>query len=49
MRNVMYEIPSVEGVSVCRVTKEVVAEKKDPVLTIEKKKPKKILDKEVSA
>jgi len=49
MRNVMYEIPSVEGVSVCRVTKEVVAEKKDPVLTIEKKKSKKILDKEVSA
>ena len=49
MRNVMYDVPSVEGVSVCRVTKEVVAEKKDPVLTIEKKKSKKVLDKEVSA
>ena len=49
MRNVMYEVPSVEGVSVCKVTKEVVAEKKDPVLTIDKKKSKKVLDKEVSA
>ena len=30
MRNVMYEVPSVDGVSMCKVTKEVVAEKKDP-------------------
>ena len=49
MRNVMYEVPSVVGVSMCKVTKEVVAEKKDPVLTIDKKKSKKVLDKEVSA
>ncbi len=49
MRNVMYEVPSVDGVSMCKVTKEVVAEKKDPVLTIDKKKSKKVLDKEVSA
>ena len=49
MRNVMYEVPSVDGVSMCKVTKEVVAEKKDPVLTIDKKKSKKLIDKEASA
>ena len=38
MRNVMYEVPSVDGVSACTVTKETVAEKKDPVLSWEKKK-----------
>jgi len=38
MRNVMYEVPSVDGVSVCTVTKEVVADKKDPLLTLDKKK-----------
>ena len=37
MRNVMYDVPSVEGVSACRVTKEVVEKKKDPVLTLDKK------------
>ena len=36
MRNVMYDVPSVEGVSACRVTKEVVEKKKDPVLTLDK-------------
>jgi ATP-dependent Clp protease ATP-binding subunit ClpX len=49
MRNVMYEIPSAKGVSACRVTKEVITEKKDPILTLDKKKSKKTLDKEVSA
>ncbi|MFA6849350.1 MAG: ATP-dependent Clp protease ATP-binding subunit ClpX [Selenomonadaceae bacterium] len=49
MRNVMYEIPSAKGVSACRVTREVIAEKKDPILTFDKKKSKKTLDKEVSA
>lgn len=38
MRNVMYEVPSIEGVTACRVTKEVVTIKKEPVLTIENKK-----------
>ena len=38
MRNVMYEVPSIEGVTACRVTKEVVTTKKEPVLTIENKK-----------
>ena len=38
MRNVMYDIPSIEGVTACHVTKETVNNKKDPVLTIEKKK-----------
>ena len=50
MRNVMYEVPSVEGASHCRVTKEVIADKKDPVLTIDKVKSKtKSADKEASA
>ena len=50
MRNVMYEVPSVEGASHCRVTKEVIADKKDPVLTIDKGKSKtKSADKEASA
>lgn len=50
MRNVMYEIPSVDDVSSCLVTKEVITEKKDPVLTVEKKKPKRVMSsKEVSA
>ena len=50
MRNVMYEVPSVDGASHCRVTKEVVSDKKDPVLTIDKAKAKtKGTDKEASA
>ena len=50
MRNVMYEAPSVDGASHCRVTKEVISDKKDPVLTIDKAKAKtKGTDKEASA
>ena len=50
MRNVMYEVPSVDGASHCRVTKEVISDKKDPVLTIDKAKAKtKGTDKEASA
>jgi len=37
MRNVMYEVPSVDGVSSCTVTKETVTDKKDPVLSWDKK------------
>jgi ATP-dependent Clp protease ATP-binding subunit ClpX len=37
MRNVMYEVPSLEGVTQCRVTKDVVTAKKEPILTYEKK------------
>ena len=37
MRNVMFDIPSIEGVTACHVTKETVNNKKDPVLTIDKK------------
>lgn len=33
MRNVMFELPSIDGVSLCRVTKEVVSSHLDPVLT----------------
>ncbi len=49
MRNVMYELPSRQDVSSCTVTKEVVTEKKDPILTFDKKKSKKALDNEASA
>ena len=50
MRNVMYDVPSAEDVSSCMVTKEVITEKKDPVLTFEKRKSKKVMSsREVSA
>jgi len=49
MRNVMYEVPSRKDVASCKVTKDVVAEKKDPILTFDKKKAKKALDSEASA
>lgn len=48
MRNVMYDVPSEEGASACRVTKEVVEKKKDPVLTFDKK-AKTGTDQEASA
>ena len=35
MRNVMYEVPSITGVTACQVTKDVVANHCDPILTIE--------------
>ena len=41
MRNVMFEVPSIEGVTACRVTKEVVTEHLDPVLTIDKNKARR--------
>ena len=37
MRNVMYDVPSIQGVTACRVTKDVVTTKKDPVLTVAQK------------
>ena len=40
MRNVMYDVPSLEGVTACRVTKDVVQKHQDPVLTITKKNSK---------
>ncbi|MBQ1335716.1 MAG: ATP-dependent Clp protease ATP-binding subunit ClpX [Selenomonadaceae bacterium] len=50
MRNVMYDVPSAEDVTSCLVTKETITEKKDPVLTVEKKKAKKVMSsREVSA
>ena len=36
MRNVMYDVPSIEGVTACRVTKDVFTSKKEPILTIDK-------------
>ena len=38
MRNVMYEVPSIDGVSSCRVTRETVALNQDPVITIDPKR-----------
>ena len=40
MRNVMFEVPSIDGVTGCRVTKDVVLAKKDPILTYAKDKEK---------
>ena len=40
MRDVMYDVPSVDGASACRVTKETVEQHQTPVVTINKKKPK---------
>ncbi len=37
MRDVMYDVPSVEDASACRVTKDVVEKHKTPVVTIDKK------------
>ena len=36
MRNVMYDVPSIPGVTACRVTQDTVITKKDPILTIDK-------------
>jgi len=52
MRNVMFEIPSTKGVTACRITKEVVEEGIDPLLTYgnKKKQPaKKAITSEESA
>ena len=35
MRNAMYEVPSIQGVTPCQVTKDVVANRSDPILTID--------------
>ena len=44
MRNVMFEVPSIDGVTVCRVTKEVVKDHIDPVLTIDRSKSRGSID-----
>lgn len=49
MRNVMYEVPSRKDVVTCTVTKEVILEKKDPILTFDPQKTQKSLDGEASA
>ncbi|MBQ8699036.1 MAG: ATP-dependent Clp protease ATP-binding subunit ClpX [Schwartzia sp.] len=43
MRNVMFELPSIDGVSLCRVTKDVVSNHLDPVLTMDSGKSAQIL------
>ena len=35
MRNVMYEVPSIQGVTACQVTKDVIVNHSDPILTID--------------
>ncbi len=37
MRNVMYEVPSLDGVTQCHITKDAVLAKKEPILTYAKK------------
>ena len=49
MRNVMYEIPSEENVVGCRVTKDVVESKKDPILIMCDNNSDKSFDIEESA
>lgn len=46
MRDVMYEVPSMDGVKTCRVTKDTVVSKKEPELTFAEKDTD---DKEASA
>lgn len=43
MRNVMFELPSMDGVSLCRVTKEVVLNRIDPILTMSSGKTSQML------
>ena len=38
MRDVMYDVPSMEGVSYCRITKDVIKDKKKPLLKFANKK-----------
>ena len=35
MRNVMYEVPSIHGVTACQVTKDVIVNHSEPILTID--------------
>ena len=42
MRNVMFEAPSVDGKTICRITKEVVMNNQDPILQIESTKTRKL-------
>ncbi|MBR1729255.1 MAG: ATP-dependent Clp protease ATP-binding subunit ClpX [Selenomonadaceae bacterium] len=42
MRNVMFEAPSVDGKTICRITKEVVMNNQDPILQIENTKTRKL-------
>lgn len=38
MRDVMYDVPSIKGVSKCRITKSVITDKKAPILEFDNKK-----------
>ncbi|MBR5163542.1 MAG: ATP-dependent Clp protease ATP-binding subunit ClpX, partial [Schwartzia sp.] len=49
MRNVMFEIPSMEDVSICRVTKDVVSARLDPVLTLDSGKTAQMLRQNVAS
>ena len=45
MRNVMFEVPSIEGASLCRATAEVVSQHKEPELVVDKNKGNRALGK----
>ncbi len=49
MRNVMFELPSIDGVSLCRVTKETVLNRTDPILTMNSGKTSQILRQHVAS
>ena len=49
MRNVMFELPSIDNVSLCRVTKEVVSNHLDPVLTMDSGKTAQMLRQHVAS
>ncbi len=49
MRNVMFELPSIEGVTLCRVTKEVISRHLDPVLTMDSGKTAQMLRQHVAS
>ena len=36
IEGIMYDVPSIEGVAACRVTKDVITSKKEPILTVDK-------------
>lgn len=37
MRDIMYDVPSIDGVNKCRITKEVISDKHEPILEYDKK------------
>ncbi len=49
MRNVMFELPSIDGVSLCHVTKDVISSHIDPVLTMDSGKTAQMIRQHVAS